>query len=148
MLGEPPRGLSSRRHPMEPSTAPSCSSAGPLASDLVAAGQPRPTPPASAPLAQHWIPRIERRIQLKQGKWKGANRLYVRLLDGAHQEFKVWMSFSASERVGDILTAMPFMIESDLSDDFKAALCAGKRAHFASNPRRACQNLLPPRVCL
>jgi hypothetical protein len=85
-------------------------------------------PPASAPLAQHNIPRLERRIELKQGKWKGSSRLYVRLLDGNHVEYKVWISFTASERVADILTAMPFMLEDDLSDDFKATLCAGKRA--------------------
>ena len=81
-------------------------------------------PPASRALAAQWIPRLERTLELKEGKNNGRQRLYVRLLDGKHEEYKLWLSHVPEERIGEIVSFTPVQLH-DMNGDFEVKLLAG-----------------------
>ena len=80
---------------------------------------PRQAKPAIATLV---IARLNRSIELRQSIHKGKPRLVVYVFEDTHRESVVWLSDSADARVQDILTSLPEVQDSDLTDAFKAQL--------------------------
>ena len=85
-------------------------------------------PPASLPLATRWIARIGHTLELKQGKWKGLQRLYVRIKDTGGGQM-LWLSDDPCQRVDQIMAAFTQagLVEDDLGEEFKETLLNGPR---------------------
>ena len=86
-------------------------------------------PRRQPPLAEVFIERLHRRLELRQGIHKSRPRLLAELFDGSTRVSQVWLSHVASARVSDILAAWPEIDKRDLAGEFMIALlgshCAG-----------------------
>lgn len=98
-------------------------------------------PPAADALVKLELLEPDRRVVLKWSKNKGP-RLVVHV-DMATARYTTWLSRdSPSIRLHEVLTALPMLFNSDLTDEFKVALLTGVDSIYSSDESLAMQTLL------
>ena len=95
-------------------------------------GFPTLMPPGAPALAHQSVTRLDATLTLKMSKWKGQPRLKADLYALTHRS-SVWLSLTEpSARLEEVTVALG-LFESEIEDNFKAALLQGAACPAASS---------------